>query len=67
MYMERAKEYYELDLIERAEVRAPFLDYTGWTIEFYGKIGNAEPELVRRRGGCGSSKRSMQQQKQCDK
>lgn len=51
-----AKDYYRLGLIEDVLVRAPWKEYQGWTIEFSGRVGNADPILrVARKSADGRS------------
>lgn len=45
MRINKAKEYFHLGLMESAEVRAPFMKFEGWTIEFYGRFGSASALL----------------------
>jgi hypothetical protein len=46
----KAKEYFGLDLLTGALVRAPSVLHSGWTIELSGNLGNAKPTLETARG-----------------
>ena len=45
MEIATAKEYFHLGLLSGARVRAPFVLHAGWTVEFSGTLGNADPLL----------------------
>lgn len=46
----KAREYFELGLIQGAVVRSPNVLHNGWTVELSGSIGSAQPTLHTARG-----------------
>lgn len=50
MDISKAREYFQLDLIRDALVRAPSVLHNGWTIELSGNLGNASPIIHTARG-----------------
>ncbi len=45
MNIGRAKEYFQLGLLDSALIRAPSVLHEGWTIEFSGRLANVSPSL----------------------
>lgn len=50
MNLSTARDYFALGVLESCEIRQTFGPFDGWTVEFFGKLGNARPLLETARG-----------------